>query len=371
MNSHTYDKQGSSGEAKTGEPQHRIEAKGGGFRLENSSLHRHNSHAYDRTISYSSLHPRNLIMTSHADNWGEAKAVKPWQDGGDRRSLELNRISLEWDLDLSALSETSPEDDRQESSGEEIAEDPAKIHEQAIRLEAMAVESTVLSTIKSADDMESGNRSETARSTIKLPDDMESGNRSETSILNLRVCDDVGKGGRVWRKAVKLILLLTCDETNILRITRGLQVSIPFLTAYEGYILGELVNSFHNPSHLPQVLDIVLRNRNVTRILMRNLSRWNFLFHSHQQFKRAVFFDVMGSTTGYFGFPASENFVDTRNFTLASIFRIVLGEGHFITRSLTGRQALLTDNQEVAAQNLAAEGTGFEAANRAQWGKLD
>jgi hypothetical protein len=45
-----------------------------------------------------------------------------------------------------------------------------------------------------------------------------------------------------------------------------------------------------------------------------------------------------------------------------------LGEGNFLTRSTSGRQALQTDQNNVVAQNLAAETTGFETANRNQFG---
>ena len=35
---------------------------------------------------------------------------------------------------------------------------------------------------------------------------------------------------------------------------------------------------------------------------------------------------------------------------------------------LTGRESLVTDDQNALSQNLAAEGNGFEAANRNQFG---
>ena len=46
----------------------------------------------------------------------------------------------------------------------------------------------------------------------------------------------------------------------------------------------------------------------------------------------------------------------------------LLGGGHWWTRVLTNRQAILTDDPNVIAQNLAAESVGFEAANRNQHG---
>jgi hypothetical protein len=67
-------------------------------------------------------------------------------------------------------------------------------------------------------------------------------------------------------------------------------------------------------------------------------------------------------------FPPSENFLSTRDHALASIFRVCLGQGNWLTRVVTqGRQGLLTDNPNNVAQNLAAETSGFELANRNQY----
>jgi hypothetical protein len=176
--------------------------------------------------------------------------------------------------------------------------------------------------------------------------------------------------GRIWRRVLQSLICATRDEANVLRITRVLQASIPFQTSYEAYLIGELIAALRSDkAHLAYALSVVFQNRNATRVLIRNMPRWDILFHQDQQLRHAIFYDAFGVTIGLIGFPASENFVNTRNFTIASILRLVLGEGHFVTRFLTGRQALITDNPNVAAQNLAAEGAGFETANRAQWGK--
>ena len=47
---------------------------------------------------------------------------------------------------------------------------------------------------------------------------------------------------------------------------------------------------------------------------------------------------------------------------------LTLGSGHYWTRLLTGRESLVTDDPNAAAQNLAAESNGFESANRNQHG---
>jgi hypothetical protein len=71
---------------------------------------------------------------------------------------------------------------------------------------------------------------------------------------------------------------------------------------------------------------------------------------------------------GITGFPGTENFPSTRDHALASIFRHVLGQGNWLTRVVTGREGLVTDDPEATAQNLAAESNGFELANRNQFG---
>jgi hypothetical protein len=82
---------------------------------------------------------------------------------------------------------------------------------------------------------------------------------------------------------------------------------------------------------------------------------WNRAFDAWGQFP------IIGITS----FPATENFPSTRDHALASIFRIVLGEGNWFTRFVTrGREGLITDNPKNTAQNLAAESNGFELANR-------
>jgi hypothetical protein len=196
------------------------------------------------------------------------------------------------------------------------------------------------------------------------------GQTMDTSIQNLNTSCDVEFTGRIWRRVLQSLICATRDDANVLRITRALQASIPFQTAYEAYVIGELIAALRgDKAHLAYALSVVFQNRNVTRVLIRNMLRWDILFHQDQQLRHAIFYDAFGVTIGLIGFPVSENFVNTRNFTIASILRLVLGEGHFVTRVLTGRQALITDNPNVAAQNLAAEGAGFETANRAQWGK--
>lgn len=189
---------------------------------------------------------------------------------------------------------------------------------------------------------------------------------------------EIGGLGRWWRWWTKLLIKLENDDVNALRITRGMQLSLPFLSAYESYVLAHVIQAFDsgNKDDLKYALDVAFANRNVSRtIVQQGLARWDFIFHQDSQHKSNRWYDgiakvpILGIITGrIWGFPATENFPDARGFFLGSVLRILLGRGLWFTRFLTGREALITDNRNVTAQNLAAESNGFEAANRNQHG---
>ena len=109
---------------------------------------------------------------------------------------------------------------------------------------------------------------------------------------------------------------------------------------------------------------------NVSRVLVQQMSRYDIFWHTHWSVKFNRMMDAFGTVPviGFTGFPSSENFQNTRNFVLGSFFRVFLGQGNWITRVLTGREALITDDPNVVAQNLAAETNSFEASNLSQHG---
>jgi hypothetical protein len=200
-----------------------------------------------------------------------------------------------------------------------------------------------------------------------------------------------GVFGGAWRGALRRLMMLSLDTVNGLQFGRQLQLFIPFLAGYESYLVGQIIEAlddaivamksqrgaakrFHK-REVNYVLAIAFRNRNVSRIIVQTIGpRWDFVWHWWHQIKRNRLYDAWGRlpVIGFTSFPATENFPATKNHALASIFRVVLGPGNWITRVLTqNRQGLNSDDPEKnIAQNLAAESNGSEAANRNQFGNF-
>lgn len=180
--------------------------------------------------------------------------------------------------------------------------------------------------------------------------------------------------GKLWRTLLMYILLISFDVMNALRLTRPLQLSLPFLTAHEAYLVAQVIEAFDTgkQEEIRYALSLAFMNRNVSRLLLQNIRlRYDFLWHWHTMITWNRLFDGWGQfpIIGITSFPPTENFPSTRNHALASIFRLVLGPGNWPTRVFTGgREGLLTDTPENVAQNLAAESNGFEFANRNQYG---
>ena len=176
-----------------------------------------------------------------------------------------------------------------------------------------------------------------------------------------------------WRFSLKLLLLATLDDVNCLRLGRVLQLQITTLTGYEAHLLDEVIGALDSKDRamLSSVLGLAMRNRNVSRAIVSALGgRWDYLWHVSHQIKRNRWYDLWGQLpfVGITTLPGTENFVNARNLVLGSVFRRILGPGHFLTRAITGREALITDDKDVTAMNLAANTNGFEVANRQQHG---
>ncbi len=187
---------------------------------------------------------------------------------------------------------------------------------------------------------------------------------------------EIGSAGQAWRGILRRFMVAALDDVNGLRLGRQLELFIPFLTGYESYLIGQVIEALDQHPQKPEVdfiLKIAFQNRNVSRILVQSARpRWDFFWHSYQAVSHNREFDAFGQIPliGITSFPATENFPSTRNHVVASIARVVLGQGGWITRVLTGnRQGLNADHPERnIAQNLAPESNGSEAANRNQFG---
>lgn len=188
------------------------------------------------------------------------------------------------------------------------------------------------------------------------------------------ISSEVGWAGQIWRSALIRLLLITLDDANRFRLSRALQLSLSFLTGYESYLLESVVEGLGQlDSDMKSIWKRAFSNRNVSRVIVQALRfRFDFLFHWGTALTWNRPFDVFGQLPiigAITRFPATENFPTTRNHALASIFRVVLGEGNWPTRVLTGgREGLITDDPNNTAQNLTAESNGFELANRNQYG---
>jgi hypothetical protein len=184
---------------------------------------------------------------------------------------------------------------------------------------------------------------------------------------------EMGIFGWLWRWMVRFLMYLTGSDINRLMLTRGIQANLFFSSAYEAFVLGNLIRYFDidDRSHDGESIRGVFHNRNTSRIVVRALGpRWNWFFHLNTRVRCSRLFDMISRfpfMARYFGFPATENFPATRDHALRGLVRPIF-EGSWLTRTLTNQQGVITFNPKAPAQNLAAESTGFEAGNRNQVG---
>jgi hypothetical protein len=178
--------------------------------------------------------------------------------------------------------------------------------------------------------------------------------------------------GGIWRYFLRVLLVLINNGVNRLRFTRGIQEPLPFLIGYESYAVGGVIKAFDLPERNIDWynLRLAFKNINSGRVLTQNLRRCDIVWHLSTQVTWNRMFDLFGQLPfiGITSFPATENFPATKNHALQAIFSSLFS-GSFITRLFTGnREGLVTLDRHTAAQNLAPETNGFEAANRNQFG---
>lgn len=187
--------------------------------------------------------------------------------------------------------------------------------------------------------------------------------------------DYVGFLGWLWRWVIRVYIALTIDPINRLRYTRGIQTTLPFQASYESFILGGLIGSFDLDTRRRDGRSrrLVFKNRNASRIMMQNFPRWDRAWHLSTQVRWNRFFDLLSLVPvlpvfPQFSFPGTENNNGSRDFAIGAILRPFFA-GSFFTRAVTGGQeGLVVLDKNTPAQNLAAEATGLEIANRSQYG---
>jgi hypothetical protein len=137
---------------------------------------------------------------------------------------------------------------------------------------------------------------------------------------------ETGFLGTIWRWWIRICMCLTCDTVNCLKISRGLEESLYFQSAYESFVLSSLIREFDATNRLDVdsfALRLAFRNRNVSRILVRQLmARWDWVWHLHTQIAYSRWFDFFGRLPflGFLAFPLTENFPHSR-----TSFRTAMG----------------------------------------------
>jgi hypothetical protein len=129
---------------------------------------------------------------------------------------------------------------------------------------------------------------------------------------------ETGFLGTLWRWWIRICMYMTCDTINRLRISRGLEESLYFQSAYESFVLSSLIREFDAVDRIGMdsfALLLAFRNRNVSRILVRQLmARWDWFWHLHTQISFSRCFDFFARLPflGFLAFSPTENFPRSR-----------------------------------------------------------
>jgi hypothetical protein len=171
-------------------------------------------------------------------------------------------------------------------------------------------------------------------------------------------------------------LTWSMDAVNALNLGRQIQSSIAFLSGYESYLLGRVVEvllecvvslesviSDSNVSRkvkrqveiqkmieLNAILGFAFQNHNVARVIKENVDRrWDFSLHWFQKVCKCRWYDAWGQ----FPIPGITKFPGTENFPTP---------GDWFNKYW------VPDTDKIVAQNLSAECNGFEETNRNEFG---
>jgi hypothetical protein len=213
----------------------------------------------------------------------------------------------------------------------------------------------------------------------KDPGLMESKGSKKAQSLRKRISDGVVRGLQTVKpelavssqqNKLRRLLVWSMDNVNALNLGKQIQSSIPFLSGYESYLLGQVVEvllesvvSGSNGSkstgrrerrkaktELNAILGFAFKNHNVSRIIVENVDgRWDFSWHWFQQLLKSRRNDAWGRLP----FVGITRFPETENFPTAGDWK---------------NKFLIADSDKIIAQNLSAECNGFEETKRNQYG---
>ena len=174
---------------------------------------------------------------------------------------------------------------------------------------------------------------------------------SNGAVADFRGNDEVFLLGGAWRSILKWLIMQSHDEVNALLLTRQLQLFMPFLTVYEAYVLGQLIEAFdigHDSADIEYTLSVAFRNRNTSRILTQLVGpRYDFLWHWSTMITWNRSFDAFGQVPGHWGhvisshgeFPQySQSCLDVHA-TYCSRKRQMVDSSHYRTRRVDYRRS--------------------------------
>lgn len=171
-------------------------------------------------------------------------------------------------------------------------------------------------------------------------------------------------------------LTWSMDAVNALNLGRQIQSSIPFLSGYESFLLGRVVEvllecvvslkgvisdsnvsrkvmsqvEIQKMTELNEILGFAFKNHNVSRVIIESVDRrWDFSLHWFQKVCKCRWYDAWGQ----FPIPGITKFPGTENFPIP---------GDWFNKYW------VPDTDKIVAQNLSAECNGFEEMNRNQFG---
>ncbi len=177
-------------------------------------------------------------------------------------------------------------------------------------------------------------------------------------------------GKRARKNKLRRRLVGSMDEVNCQNFTRQIQGSIPFVSGYESYLLGQIVEVLSDSvvydseasekvkrlvkrigkAELNDILGFAFKNYNVSNAIIENIDeKWDFYWHWFHQVLKSRRYDSFGQLplVGFTKFPSSENF---------SV------PGDWFNKF--SRQ----DPEKMTAQNLSIQCSGFQTTKRNQYG---
>jgi hypothetical protein len=182
-------------------------------------------------------------------------------------------------------------------------------------------------------------------------------------IRDLDLESEVGRIGRFRLSRLRRKMIRNLDEINCLRLSRQLQYYLPMQSAYDSYLINQLIQALEGKMKAEEtnfVLNVAFKSRNISRIISKIGPNFDFSDHDHQIVSSGRLSDLATRypLIGVSQLPATENWMPLRNYIpwIGSVL-------------LSGRKELYTSNQEaIKAQNMSAEMHGFELANRNVFG---